>query len=213
MILPTVTVTLVDDDLHTLDLLEAWMTNSCYIPYHFQILNKASSGREAIKKIRDQPCDLVILDLNLPDANGLSIAHFCKTLQKRPRILLYSGYDDWLEWKDTAHRHIQGYVIKGGPIETLEKAVHKILQGGYFWEPAVYYQMHLKSLEPEEPFVWAQPLTNRQEEVLSLLCQGEKQAQIAVRLNLSTNTVKTHIRKICKKAGCSSLESLKKKII
>ena len=72
--------------------------------------------------------------------------------------------------------------------------------------------MHLKSLEPEEPFIWLQPLTKRQEEVLSLLCQGEKQAQIAVKLNLSTNTVKTHLRKICKKAGCSSLENLKNKI-
>jgi DNA-binding NarL/FixJ family response regulator len=209
--LPTITVTLVDDDPHTLDLLEAWMTNSCYIPYHFQILNKATSGQEAIKKLQDQPCDLLILDLNLPDANGLSIAHFCKTLQKRPRILLYSGYDDWLEWKDTAHRDIQGYVLKGSPIEIIEKAVKKILEGGYYWDPAVYYQMHLKSLD-QEPFVWVQPLTKRQEQVLSLLCQGDKQAQIAIKLNLSTNTVKTHLKKICKKAGCSDLESLKKKM-
>ena len=210
--LPVITVMLVDDDLDTLDFLEAWLTQSCYLPYRFQILNKAKSGDEAIAKLHIRAPDLVILDLNLPDTPGLTVARFTKSLKRPPKILLYSCHDDWLEWKDSANTYIQGYVVKASPLEKLELAIETILQGDYYWDSAVYQQMHKKLREPEDPLNWTEPLTEREQDVFLLFNKGYKQGQMATELNLSTSTVKTHLQKICKKAGCADLESLRKKL-
>lgn len=205
-----VTVLLVDDDAITLDFLEAWLTQNCFLPYEFQILNRVQSGRMAIDMLQNQPTpDLLILDLNLPDMNGMAVAEFVQTLLQPPLILLFSGYEDWLEWRDTANLSIRGYVVKGGTVETLEYALDKILMGDIFWDPVVYYHMHQKARQGYRPIVWHDPLTEREKEVFRLLCKGYKQAQIASELFLSTNTVKTHLRKICKKAGCPGLAVLR----
>jgi len=208
---PLITVVLVDDDSPTLDYLEAWLTCSCHLPYQFHIHGRATSGTKAMKQIHAYQPDLVILDLSLPDMNGMAVAQFSQSLEKQPKILIFSGYDNWLEWKDTANKLLLGYVVKGSPLEALENTLAKLLKGELCWDPAVYYNMHQKSFLPSEPFVWVSPLTEREQDVFALFCRGFKQAKIADELKVSTNTVKTHLRKICKKAGCKELESLKKK--
>jgi len=210
---PLVTVVLVDDDPDTLDYLEAWLTRSCYLPYRFHVHSKAKSGAKAMKQIQTHQPDLVILDLSLPDMNGMAVAQFSQTLPKLPKILIFSGYDDWLEWKDTANKQLLGYVVKSSPLEVLENTLEKLLNGSICWDPAVYYNMHQKSVQPSEPFSWASPLTKREQDVFVLFCRGFKQAKIADELQVSINTVKTHLRKICKKAECKELESLKMKTL
>ena len=207
-----ITVMLVDDDPNTLDFLEAWLTDNCDLPYRFQILGKARSGNEAIKQLQNAQPDLMILDLNMPETSGMIVARFAKTLSPTPRILLYSGYDDLLEWQDTAHEHIRGYVIKNSPIEKLEMAVEKILAGDIFWDPLVYYKMHQKSHAPREQFVWKETLTEREQEIFALFCKGHTPTQMANQLNLSINTIKTHLRNICQKANCADIEKLRQLI-
>lgn len=204
-----ITVMLVDDDPNTLAFLEAWLTDNCDLPYRFQILGKAFSGNEAIKQLQNAQPDLMILDLNMPETSGMIVARFAKTLSPTPRILLYSGYDDLLEWQDTAHEHIRGYVIKNSPIEKLEMAVEKILAGDIFWDPLVYYHMHQKSRMARKPLVWKEELTEREQEIFILFCNGHKQTQMAKELDLSINTIKTHLRNICQKANCADLEQLR----
>ncbi|PIQ24349.1 hypothetical protein COW36_24160 [bacterium (Candidatus Blackallbacteria) CG17_big_fil_post_rev_8_21_14_2_50_48_46] len=204
-----ITVVLVDDDLNTLNLLENWLTHSCELPYGFKILGKARLGSQAIEILKTHSPDLLILDLQLPDMNGMEIALFAKDLPAPPRILLFSGYDDWLEWKDTAHHPIQGYMLKGTTLDQLEEALDKILKGGICWDPSVYVQMHQKSRASSEQEHWKRQLSTRELDILSLLRKGHKQAQIASELNLSINTVKTYLRRIAKKADCQRLDELK----
>jgi DNA-binding NarL/FixJ family response regulator len=207
-----ITVMLVDDDPNTLAFLEAWLTDNCDLPYRFQILGKALSGNEAIKQLKNAQPDLMILDLNMPETSGMIVARFAKTLTPAPRILLYSGYDDLLEWQDTAHEHIRGYVIKNSPIEKLEMAVEKILAGDLFWDPLVYYHMHQKSHAPREQLVWKEALTEREQDIFALFCKGHTPTQMANQLNLSINTIKTHLRNICQKANCADIEKLRQLI-
>lgn len=211
--LPVRTVTLVDDDSDTLDLLEACLNESSALSYHIQVLSRAKSGNDAIAKLQNRFPDLVILDLNLPDISGLTVARILKAMNQPPKILLYSFHDDWLDWKDSANKYIEGYVLKGSPLEKLELAIETILQGGFYWDSAVYQQMHKKLREPQDPLRWAEPLTEREQDVFLLLSKGYKQGQMASELNLSTSTVKTHLKKICQKANCADLESLKKKLL
>ncbi|MBT9548863.1 MAG: response regulator transcription factor [Candidatus Sericytochromatia bacterium] len=206
---PIIKVMLVDDDPNTLAFLEAWLTDNCDLPYRFQILGKALSGNEAIQQLKNVQPDLMILDLNMPETSGMIVARFAKTLSPTPRILLYSGYDDLLEWQDTVHEHIRGYVIKNSPVEKLEMAVEKILAGDLFWDPLVYYHMHQKSHEPRKPLVWKEELTDREQDIFALFCKGHTPTQMANQLNLSINTIKTHLKNICQKANCADIAKLR----
>lgn len=209
---PKITVVLVDDDLNTLNLLENLLTHSTYLPYNFTILGKAQKGVHAIELLKTYSPDLLILDLHLPDMNGMEIARFSESLPVLPRILLFSGYDDWLEWRDTGNYHIQGYVVKGTTLEKLEEALEIVLNGDIFWDPAVYVQMHKKNRISSVQIQWSPPLSTREQDVLYLFRKGYKQMQIASELNLNINSVKTYLRRIMNKASCKDLECLKSKL-
>ncbi len=195
-----------------LNLLEGWLSGCCPLPYRFNIWGKAREGNRALEILKTHPPDLLILDLHLPDMNGMDIALFAGSLPTPPRILLFSGHDDWLEWKDTAHEHIQGYVVKGTTLDQLDEVLAKILKGEIFWDPSVYVQMHKKHREASTQIHWSSPLSERERDVLRLLRKGYKQAQIASELNLSMSSVKTYLKRLTQKAGCQELDCLKSKL-
>lgn len=211
MPISVITVLLVDDDPASLNFLDAWLKNACHLPYTFQILHKAKRGDEAIRSLQATPPDLVILDLDLPDMSGMDVARFIQHQPKPSRILLFSAHDDLLDWQDPANACIQGYILKGATLEKLEEALAKVLQGDLYWDPIVYHQMHqkLNQAHTHSRRAWTSPLTQREAEIFQLVCQGFKQAEIATALQLSPNTVKSHLRKLCDKAGCANLENLR----
>ncbi|MGE3728011.1 MAG: response regulator [Candidatus Sericytochromatia bacterium] len=206
-----VTVVLVDDDPACLDFLFSWLSDACLLPYTFQILHQAKRGDEALCYIKASQPDLVILDLDLPDISGMDVARLIQHQPKQPHIMLFSAHDDLLNWQDPATACIQGYVLKGSTLEKMEAALETILKGGLYWDPVIYYQMHqkLNQAHPHSSVVWSSPLTERESEIFQLFCQGFKQAEIMASLKLSLNTVKSHLRNVCLKAGCENLEHLR----
>ncbi len=206
-----VTVVLVDDDPASLDFLASWLDDGCHLPYTFQILHRAKRGDEAMRSIKATQPDLVILDLELPDMSGMDVARLIQHQPKQPHIMLFSAHDDLLNWQDPATAYIQGYILKGSTLEKMEAALETILKGGLYWDPVIYHQMHqkLNQAHPHSRVVWSSPLTERESEIFQLFCQGFKQAEIVTSLKLSSNTVKSHLRNICLKAGCEQLEQLR----
>jgi DNA-binding NarL/FixJ family response regulator len=141
--------------------------------------------------------DLAILDINLPDMSGVTLAARLKQLQPAIRLLALSMQDD-----DTLFKALQagvdGYLVKGaGGDETL-RAIRAVAAGEAIFSPSVArrLQNHFEQPAPALPFP---ELTPREREILELVAQGLTNAAIAARLSLSVKTVRNRISDIFSK--------------
>jgi len=147
--------------------------------------------------------DLVILDLVMKGMNGLALLSAISKLQARPRVLMLSGIATTPPVAEMKRLGASGFVSKSVEISVLQDAVTTILDGGMVFPP--------DTSPPEEPKqasddVWnaaSEPpvLAPRQSEVLKMLGEGATNKAIAEALNISENTVKSHLRSIFESLG------------
>lgn len=163
----------------------------------------ANVGISMVKKYRP---DLIIMDINMPEKDGLQAIQEIDKLGLNTKILALSGYDD----SDLIFRAMKlgakGYIIKTMASTQLIRAIEEVLSGKIFLPPTLssrffeYFQKSYKnecSGSGEENLL--NNLTNREEEVLELLTEGENYKSVASKLFISETTVKTHVNSIFQK--------------
>jgi len=156
--------------------------------------------------ISDSSFDLIVLDLNLPGATGLScLRHVRETAQLTP-IMVVSGNDDPATMRDVVMAGATGYVPKSSPRQVLVDAIRVIMGGGtYLPTAAVLALRRAQTQEAAAPKITARDeLTLRQKKVLKLLAEGMSNKHIARELQISEITVKAHVSLILKKLGVAN---------
>jgi DNA-binding NarL/FixJ family response regulator len=156
--------------------------------------------------ISDSSFDLIVLDLNLPGATGLScLRHVRETAQLTP-IMVVSGNDDPATMRDVVMAGATGYVPKSAPRQVLVDAIRAIMGGGtYLPTAAVLALRRAQTQEAAVPKTAARDeLTLRQKKVLKLLAEGMSNKHIARELQISEITVKAHVSLILKKLGVAN---------
>lgn len=149
--------------------------------------------------------DLIVLDLNLPGATGLSCLHHIRATTPLAPIIVVSGNDDPVIMSDVVLAGASGYVPKSAPRDVLVDALRIIMAGGtYLPAAAVIALRRIKSSESAGPEATGNKLTSRQTRVLKLLAQGLSNKRIACELDISEITVKAHVSLIFKKLGVSN---------
>jgi two-component system nitrate/nitrite response regulator NarL len=156
-----------------------------------EVVGQAADGRAALDQIRTLRPDVALLDLRLPGIDGLAIVAAVAADDLPTRILVLSAFDD----EEIVYRAIEagavGFLTKEADSEELARAVLQASRGGTVLGPdlaaAVASQIRQRS-RTQQPM-----LTDREREVLGLLCEGLSAPQIGQRLYLSTATVKTHL--------------------
>jgi len=136
-------------------------------------------------------CDVVILDLELPGTSGLdAIAKF-----EAPVLVLtaYANDDDIDRALEAGAR---GYVLKGAPLDDIERAIAAIASGGTFLDPRIATRVVRRDRR--------QRLTSREREVLRLVANGRSNKEIATELKISERTVKFHVTAIFNKLGADN---------
>jgi DNA-binding NarL/FixJ family response regulator len=164
------------------------------------VVGEAADGREAVERIIEQRPDVVLLDLRLPHLSGIEVMRQVRAQLPQVRFLVLTTYDTDAYIGPALAAGAQGYLLKDATPEELAGAVRSLMQGRAALEPGVAARL----LEKISDGGAADELSAREREVLERLVRGASNKAIAANLNVSENTVKTHISHIFAKLGVQS---------
>jgi DNA-binding NarL/FixJ family response regulator len=158
------------------------------------VVGEAGSGLDAIEAVKTLQPDVVVMDMAMPEMNGLHAAR--EILKQRPstRILILSMYSDEQYVRNALDAGAHGYILKGALETDMIRAVHAVASGQQYLSPELAGVL-IRALQSktgateEDPY---ERLTQREKQVLQLIAHGKSNKEIAVLLDLSVNTVAVH---------------------
>ncbi len=179
----------------------------------FQVIGEASHGAEAVTMVAEEPPDVILLDLHLPDGLG---SDFCRELlgiSPQSRVLILSAYEDDQEISAALIAGASGYVLKTVGGERLADNIRSVSRGEVLLAPTVaakvvrqLSRLREEATKQEEAL---EGLTPREREVFYLASRGMRNSEIAEELYLSEKTIKTHLRNIYNKLNLTSKAELR----
>lgn len=202
----SISVLLADDHKMFLEGMKAILNQSDGI----ELKGTARDGREAVERAIELHPDVVLLDMTMPNMNGIQAAQEIHSCVPESRIIILSMHSDRSLIAESLKAGVCGYVLKECTSEELCLAIRTVMDGQTYLTPAVVSTIiadYLRLLAAEEE-TSSCPLSDRELEVLKLLARGSNSKQIAEELHISKNTVDTHRRHILDKLGCNSLAEL-----
>lgn len=174
-------------------------------------LEEASASDEALAKLESHRPHLVLLDVNLPDGNGLELARRIRERSSETKFLMVAGECDPWTVREALAIGAAGFVAKTRSASCLADGIEAVLEGGHYLcddSRAALARSGLKEPtappEPPGPAV----LSSREREILRYLVHGETTKGIALQLDISPKTVETHRVHIMRKLGIDSLAGL-----
>lgn len=168
----------------------------------------AHDGRQVLELVRRNHYDVLLLDINMPELDGIETARLLKEVRPEIKVIILTTYGE----KEIINRLMQigvaGYLLKNSTRQELVSAIKKVADNGYYFSDEVQASiLHGYTEKPakEEPGV---TLTHREREILELLSREYTNEEIARRLNISFRTVETHRKNMMQKTGASNLAGL-----
>ncbi len=198
---PTLRIVLVDDH----PVVRAGLRMVLEAQADIEVVAEATSGAEALQAAAVQGVDVLVLDLNLPDMNGVQVIERLQQWPHPPPVLVLTAVKDPHLALELLAAGAVGYVLKDEALEILPHAVRAVARGENWLSSAVASQVVQRAVAPRLPASPpAENLTPREMEVLRLLAQGLDNAAIARRLVITKRTVQNHVSTIYAKLGVSS---------
>jgi DNA-binding NarL/FixJ family response regulator len=171
-----------------------------------QVVGEAASAEEAMALMGQIEPNVVILDIKLPRTSGIELTRQLRTHRPELKILVLSGYDFEQYVRALARLGIDGYLLKDAPQEALVQALRDIAEGGVVLPPSIASKVMRGYIASpgngRESDLWE--LTVRELEILELLSEGLRNAEIARQTSISIRTVEVHVRNIISKLGAKS---------
>ena len=161
-------------------------------------VGEAASGRETLECLRAERWNLVILDIGMPDRNGLDILQQIRTSHVETRVLVLSGYPERQYALNVLRAGAMGFVDKSAPPEELLRAVHAVLQGRKYVS-ATLAELLVGDLDSASDKPLHARLSEREFQVFFKLAAGQAVSEIAEELCLSVKTVSTYRSRILEK--------------
>lgn len=169
-----------------------------------QIIEADSMGNVQTELANHPDMDLVLLDLNMPGANGFSGLAFLRGQMPELPVVVVSGSEDGSTVNKCMDLGASGFIPKSSPLEVLSQAIASVLKGEEYLPEGV--DLNAESFSDEEARLAAaiSSLTPQQFRVMSMLTQGLLNKQIAYDLDVSEATIKAHVTAILRKLGVNS---------
>jgi DNA-binding NarL/FixJ family response regulator len=175
----------------------------------WSVAAEAENGRDAVALTAELNPDVVILDLTMPELNGLEAARRIIAAAPSARILILTAHESEQLVREVLSAGAQGYVLKSDAGRTLVAAVHALLDGRPFFTSNVARMVLDGYLRSESPDTGAlRTLSAREREIVQLLAEGSSNKDVARALKISTKTAETHRSNIMRKMGFGSLAEL-----
>lgn len=180
------------------------------------IVGEATSGQDLLQELRKTDTDLLFLDMNFPDMDGLEILTKIRAYDQELRVIVITMHDESKIVKSAFQAGVDGYILKGSDTDEVEKAIEKVMTGSTFMGKGVVLTNGKGSnklssgvgMTYEDRFVKRYNLTKREIEVLRLISKALSNKEIAKELYISDQTVSVHRKNIMRKLGVSSTAGL-----
>jgi two-component system, NarL family, response regulator NreC len=187
----------------------------------FEVIGEAADGREVVRMAEALNPEVVIMDVAMPNLNGIEAAG--QIIRRNPgtAVVMLSMYSDEAYLTRALAAGAKGYLLKDSADVDLARAVRTVAQGKPFFSPAIANTLledYMRQLQQRGLQDSYDLLTEREKEILQLLAEGKSNKDVASILNLSTYTVETHRTHILQKLNLHSsaeivLYAVRKKII
>ena len=196
---PKIRVILADDHAVVRDGIKAVISRAAD---NISVVGEASTGREVLDLAQNKAVDVFILDLEMPELDGIETIDRLNERHGPVKVVLLSMYDEKILVERAIRAGARAYILKESAAEEIAKAVEEVYSGGYFFSPKVSGYLAREFLHEhgdngQQTLDTA--LTSRQTEILKRVCQGLTEKEIAYELNISPNTVHVHINNIMNK--------------
>jgi RNA polymerase sigma factor (sigma-70 family) len=163
----------------------------------FTCLGSYGSGEEALREIRRQVPDVVLMDINLPKMSGVECTFRLKELAPSVQVVMLTVYDDSEQIFKALEAGASGYLLKRTPADELLKAVTEVQQGGAPMSGYIARQVVQAFRRRATPA--ASALSPREQEVLALVAKGYANKEVAEALGVTLETIRTYLRQIYEK--------------
>jgi DNA-binding NarL/FixJ family response regulator len=178
----------------------------------YEVVGEAADGRDAVQKAKNLKPDVAVVDISMPQLNGLEAARQMLKNDPQCKILILTMHESDAVIRDVLDAGARGYLLKSDANRDLISAVDAIRRNKTFFTARVA-QMVLdgyldKKPKLSDPDGHKSVLTSRQREIVQLLAEGKSSKEVAVALNLSVKTAETHRANIMNRLDCHSVSEL-----
>ena len=167
-----------------------------------EIVGTAGDGAEAVKLARDTEPDVVLMDLRMPELDGVEATRLIRRELAGTQVLVLTTYADDASLFPALQAGVRGYLTKDASAEEIERAIRALAAGRTHLDPAIQQRL-IAAVVDASPTARSVPddLTAREVEVLKLIAAGLSNVEIATALVVSAATVKTHVNHIFAKTS------------
>lgn len=166
----------------------------------FRVVGEAASGREALQLVADQVPDVVLMDLIMPDMDGIKTTREIKKISPRSQVVVLTSFHEDIHIFPALKAGAISYILKDVKMEDLAEALQRAARREVTFHPLVAERV-LRSIrgdDPDDELLYAE-LTERELEILKLIANAQTNSQIAERLVISEYTVKGYVSNILSK--------------
>ena len=174
------------------------------------VVGEAADGKEALKQARTLKPDIVVMDLSMPELNGLQATQLLKSERPDLKIIALTAHEDETYLAQLCKAGASGYVLKRSAGEELIQAIGLVAKGGVYFEPGLAGKALIRQVTaaPEKQHPHHPELSEREKEVLLRLAWGYSNKEVAGELGLSVKTVETYKGRIGEKLHLRSRTEL-----
>ena len=176
----------------------------------FEVVAEASDGREVLDKVQETDPDVLLLDLRMPNLDGLSTLQALMQLNKRTKVIVLTASEDKNEFVQAMKLGCSGIVLKQTAPELIVKSIRKVYGGEIWLDSHTTAAVMRQFAAPGELGASGSgkarersPLSQREREIVQLVAQGYKNKEMAEKMFISEQTVKNHLHNIFDKLGVS----------
>ncbi len=190
-------VMLVDDHKMLNEGIKQLLEFDSEIDVYFQAFN----GKECIDELSVMRPDVVLLDINLPDINGIKVLKEIKKKSKKIKVLMLTVHNEPEYLLDAIDNEADGYLLKDSGSEDLIRAVKAVYHGEQYIDTSLVPMLNARLIQRENDSDMVKDITKRERQILIAIAEGKNNLAIGKEFNISEQTVKNHISNLFKKIG------------
>ncbi len=168
---------------------------------HIKVVGEAANGKEALKLIENTEVDIAVLDISMPEMNGVEAAKIIKKQYPEIKILILTMHDGSEFIHELIEIGANGYILKNRGTEEFVEALEVIANGEEYIKGQVLNTLLKAVRKPKSKTV---QFTRREKDVLRLIVDEHTTSEISAKLNIANSTVETHRRNLIEKTGVKS---------